>query len=123
MPSFGQLLFEARTRAGLSLAELARRCQVSTGRLSQLENSRVVAPPPEAAWRIAAAVSDEGPLRDALTAAAAAERRSACIVFNHHLPAHVRELAAWLRDRAADLQPEQTTRLRQLGEEVLANNA
>lgn len=107
---FGEAVYCARTRAGLSQTALAIKAGIAAGYMCDLENGRRVAPPRATALRIAGALQLRPEQVQQLVALAEAERAGA--THDAHLAPGVRQLLAEIRSAAPQLPPEAVEQLR-----------
>lgn len=108
--SFGAELYAARTRRGLTQAEIAAKAQLGRGYYSQLENSRKGPPSQKALARIMQALGLDEHERKRLVSLAIAER---CMPAPHvkGLTPAVRQLLTCIFERADRITSATATRI------------
>lgn len=108
--SFGAALYQARTRRGMSQAEVATKAQLARGYYSQLENSRKGPPSKEALTRIVHALGLDESERKRLVSSAIAECCTAVPHMKGLSPA-VLQLLSYVVERADRITPATATRI------------
>lgn len=93
--SFGELVYEYRTRLGVSQRKVARTAGLSEGYFSELENCKRIAPPHSTAMRIAEAMKLSPDEASYLSGIADSER--GVQLHDAHLPPQIQNLMAMLR--------------------------
>lgn len=93
--SFGELMYQHRTRLGVSQRNIARAAGMSESYLSELENCKRIAPPHSTAMRIAEALKLSPVEANFLSGIAESERGAQ--FHDRHLPPQIQQLMAMLR--------------------------
>ena len=101
---FGEELYRARTRRGLSQAATAKASRLTRGYYSQLENSRRFPPPPLTLKRIAAALKLSPAEGEKLQSLAETER-SQMLRLPREIPTTIANVLRRLAQRAHQLSP------------------
>lgn len=116
---FGEALYQLRSKAGVSQANMARQCGVARGYYSQLENSKRLPPPPKTVDRFCSAFLLSAADSKQLHYLADAER-CGMVVLPEEMPKRMAELFRQLAEKLYHLTPDQLSQVCDTIEEVIA---
>ena len=115
--SFGELMYDHRTRMGVSQRNIARAAGMSESYLSELENCKRIAPPHSTAMRIAEALKLSPFEANYLSGIAESERGAQ--LHDTHLPPQIQQLMAMLRVSGDRLPSEVLNLIKEKLQEVI----
>ena len=115
--SFGELMYDHRTRLGVSQRNIARAAGMSESYLSELENCKRIAPPHATAMRIAEALKLSPVEANYFSGTAESERGAQ--LHDTHLPPQIQQLMAMLRVSGDRLPTEVLNLIKETLQEVI----